>query len=292
MPLRPLGRRPLPTPPAAAAPAPSAPAPAPPTPTAPDLPLVRSGPDPAPEPARPRRRALKWLALALAAFLVGGGAMAGALYFTNHRGGDDRSADRGDDKKADRPAPAKSAPSAQGPSATPTPSPGATASGEPTVTPTDQATAGVPAGFVQKDDPNGFSVAVRQDWKREPKGTQTDYKAPVGKQYLRIGVIANAPQSSYDNFLTMEKGAGKRTNYQRMELKRNTFRGSPGARWEFTYVNDTGNTVHAVDQAYLAADGTEYSIYYECLEALYAPETDKIFSTALATWSVSDVDVD
>ncbi|MFI6766399.1 hypothetical protein [Streptomyces sp. NPDC050355] len=280
--------------PVPSAPAPAAPNPAPPTPTAPDLPLVRSGQEPVPEPSKPRRRVLKWLALALAAFLVGGGATAGALYFSNHRGGDNRSADGGDDKKADKPAPVKSAPPTPGPSATPTSpsSPGATASGEPTGTPTDGPTAGLPDGFVQKYDPNGFSIAVRHDWKREPKGTQTDYKAPVGKQYLRIGVIANAPQSSYDNFLTMEKGAKKRLNYQRTELKRNTFQDSPGARWEFTYVNDTGNTVHAVDQAYLAADGTEYSIYYECLEAQYDPEADKVFSTALATWSVSDADVD
>ncbi|MFG2290467.1 hypothetical protein ACGFOU_30860 [Streptomyces sp. NPDC048595] len=276
------------------APAPTAPHPAPPTPTAPDLPLVHSGQEPAPEPAGPRRRVLKWLALALAAFLVGGAATAGALYFTHQRGGASRSADHADNKKADQPAPAKSAPPTPGPSATPTAtaSPGATASGEPTGTPTGGPTAGLPDGFVQKYDPNGFSVAVRHDWKREPKGTQTDYKAPVGKQYLRIGVIAHAPQSSYDNFLIMEKGAKKRLNYQRTELKRNTFQDSPGARWEFTYVNDTGNTVHAVDQAYLAADGTEYSIYYECLEALYDPEADKVFSTALATWSVSDADVD
>lgn len=274
----------------------------PPTPTAADLPPVQLGqhPVPAPQvgaappgapseaPPAPRRRAVKWLALALAAFLVGGGATAGALYFKNHRGGSDTKAD----SKADRPAAVKSGQPTHGPTPSVPPSPTVTPSGEPTGTPTGEPTAGLPDGFVQKHDPYGFSLAVQHDWKRSTKGTQTDYKAPVGKSYLRIGVIANAPQSSYDNFLSMEKGAEKRTNYQRMELRKNTFQNSAGARWEFTYVNDTGNTVHAIDQAYVAADGTEYSIYYECLEALYDPENDKVFSTALSSWSVSDVDVD
>ncbi|MFI0711023.1 hypothetical protein ACH4SK_10260 [Streptomyces inhibens] len=281
---------------AAAAPAPT------PTPTAADLPPVQLGQHPAPAPQvgaappeapseappAPRRRAVKWLALALAAFLVGGGATAGALYFTSHRGGSDTKAD----SKADKPAAVKSGQPTHGPTPSVPPSPTVTPSGEPTGTPTGEPTAGLPDGFVQKHDPYGFSLAVQHDWKRSAKGTQTDYKAPVGKSYLRIGVIANAPQSSYDNFLSMEKGAEKRTNYQRMELRKNTFQNSAGARWEFTYVNDTGNTVHAIDQAYVAADGTEYSIYYECLEALYDPENDKVFSTALSSWSVSDVDVD
>ncbi|MFG2401396.1 hypothetical protein [Streptomyces lydicus] len=281
--------------------------PVPATPTAPDLPALVpdvTPPAPAPvlpfapaeEPARPPRRVLKWVAIGLAAFLVGGGATAGALYVKDH-GGSGHRADR-----ADKPSGATTGAPGPGPSVAASPT--ATASGNPTLDPSGNPTGGpsggptggpeaaLPAGFVQKYDPNGFSLAVRRDWERSPKGTQTDYKAPVGEQYLRIGVIANAPQSSYDNFLSMEKGARKRVDYQRVEMRKNTFQDRPAARWEFTYVNDAGDTVHAVDQAYVAADGTEYSIYYECPEALYDPDNDQVFSTALATWSVSATDVD
>ncbi len=285
--------------------------PVPATPTAPDLPALVpdvTPPAPAPvpplapaeEPARPPRRVLKWVAIGLAAFLVGGGATAGALYVKDH-GGSSHRADR-----ADKPSGATTGAPGPGPSVAASPT--ATASGNPTLDPSGNPTGGpsgnpsggptggpeaaLPAGFVQKYDPNGFSLAVRRDWERSPKGTQTDYKAPVGEQYLRIGVIANTPQSSYDNFLSMEKGARKRVDYQRVEMRKNTFQDRPAARWEFTYVNDAGDTVHAVDQAYVAADGTEYSIYYECLEALYDPDNDQVFSTALATWSVSATDVD
>ncbi|UZJ30755.1 hypothetical protein [Streptomyces endophytica] len=257
----------------------------------------------APAEARSRPRAVTWVALALAAFLVGGGATAGGLYFLAHRDsgshdtGNHKEAggrgNTGDPKDADNPK-SDSADKAGGPSASasPSPSPAPTTTGDPAGGPTPGATAGLPDGFVQKYDPYGFSLAVKSDWTRSVKGTQVDYTAPVGKQYLRIGVIAHAPTSSYGNFENLEKGAKKRTNYQRVELKKNTFAHRPGARWEFTYVNDTGNTVHAVDQAYVAEDGTEYSVYYECLDVLYDPENDKVFSTALSTWSVSDVDVD
>ncbi|WP_276203816.1 hypothetical protein [Streptomyces albus] len=39
------------------------------------------------------------------------------------------------------------------------------------------------------DDPKGFSVGVMEGWQREPKCSQTDYAAPTGGDYLRIGVI-------------------------------------------------------------------------------------------------------
>ncbi|MFI9356372.1 PT domain-containing protein [Streptomyces lydicus] len=285
--------------------------PVPATPTAPDLPAL--APDVTPlaptpvhplplseEPARPPRRVLKWVAIGLAAFLVGGGATAGALYVKDH-GGSDRRADRADKPSgattgAPRPGPSvEASPTATAsgnPTGAPTGNPTGSPVGDPSGAPTAGPDAALPAGFVQKYDPNGFSLAVRRDWERSPKGTQTDYRAPVGEQYLRIGVIANTPQSSYENFLSMEKGAEKRVDYQRVEMRKNTFQNRPAARWEFTYVNDAGDTVHAVDQAYVAADGTEYSIYYECPEALYDPAGDKIFSTALATWSVSATDVD
>lgn len=137
------------------------------------------------------------------------------------------------------------------------------------------------------EDPKGFSVGVMEGWRREPSGTQIDYAAPTGGEYLRIGIIENAGQSSYANFRTLEKGAKKRDDYERLEMRKNTFRGRPGARWEFTYTSDdSGNTIHASDQAYVAEDGTEYSIYSE--RRVFAgeePAEDPVFETALDTWN-------
>ncbi|MFJ9851469.1 hypothetical protein [Streptomyces sp. NPDC101150] len=279
-------------PPAAPVTPPATPAPPATFEAAPAAPLATpEAPLATPEEPRPaRRRAVKWVSLALIAFLIGGGATAGALYYKNHKAG------TADHKAPEKPATEKNG----GPTATPASSATPSPTGSPTSasspssssSPSSPTAGGLPAGFERKDDPYGFSLGVMQGWQRSQKGTQVDYKAPTGNSYLRIGVIAHAPQSSYENFLSMEKGAKKRINYQRTELKRNTFQKSEGARWEFTYVNDEGNTIHAVDQAYVAADGTEYSIYYEALDSLYDPSNDKVFSTALSTWNVPETDVD
>ncbi|MFJ6751315.1 hypothetical protein ACIQNI_24480 [Streptomyces sp. NPDC091266] len=272
------------------APADATPTPPLPTPTAHDLPSVPPadgnpgqvpGPGQVLDPGQGQGRsgAVKWVAMALAAFLIGGGATAGVLYVKNQKDDGDSKAGKPAAVGSKKPADAHSA------SAAPTPTP------TPSVVPTKDAASpaadGLPAGFVLKHDSGGFSLGVKSDWQRSQKGTQTDYKAPTGVSYLRIGVIAGAPQSSYDNFRTLEKGAEKRTGYRRVELTQNTFRGHDGARWEFRYVNDdSGDTIHAIDQAYVADDGTEYSIYYECLEPDYDPATDQVFPTALNSWSV------
>ncbi|MFG2139258.1 hypothetical protein [Streptomyces sp. NPDC048650] len=306
-----------PAPPSAAPPvAPPAPAapptpPASPTPTASptlaDVPAVQPAPEAAVPPDAPvaappaapedlgsaRRPVVKWVSMALIAFLVGGGATAGALYLKNHRStaeaahGAEQSAVEKSGRATARPAPSESPAPSDSPEPSGSPSPASSVSPSPSAP--DE---GLPAGFERKDDPYGFSVGVLSGWERSTKGTQVDYKAPTGTSYLRVGVIAHAPQSSYDNFLSMEKGAEKRTDYQRTELKRNTFEDSDGARWEFTYVNDTGNTIHAIDQAYMADDGTEYSIYYECLDSEYDAKSDEVFRTALSSWDVPDADVD
>lgn len=232
---------------------------------------------PTPEEPRPaRRRVVKWVAAALIAFLIGGGATAGALYYRSHHGGTE-------DHKTDRkPAVEKSA--APTPSASPTVSPSPSQSAP---------SADLPAGFERQDDPYGFSLGVTRGWQRTAKGTQVEYRPKAGDSVLRIVVRANAPRASYDTFLRTEKDGGKKPlNYQRVKLEKNTFRDGEGALWEFTYVNDQGATMHAVEQAYVAADGTEYTLSYECIDALYAPDDDKVFSTALNTWQVSATDVD
>ncbi|WP_431982510.1 hypothetical protein [Streptomyces qinglanensis] len=250
------------------------------------------GPLPPPQ----RRRGLTWAGLVLAAFLAVGAATGGILHLA---GGDGKGGDgKGGDgtAAAEKPAAGEKAspsasprPDASGRPPGPTPSPGASGAGTEEGgeggTPGSPQRTSLPEGFTRADDPEGFSVGVREGWQRAVKGTQVDYEAPGSDDYLRIGIIRNTGQTSYENFRTLEKGAAKRDGYRRLELTANTFRGRPGARWEFVYTSDdTGRTVHAVDQAYVAEDGTEYSIYAESGYDTWDPGREQVFSTALRTW--------
>ncbi|MGP3985717.1 hypothetical protein [Streptomyces sp. 3N207] len=255
----------------------------------PDVQSPGGGGGPVPPPQR--RRGLLWAGLILAAFLVGGAGAGGAFYLA----GDDA---KGDSKPAAK-EPAKASTkekekepadeSPEGPSPAPSDSsdspddsdPDAQSGGSPGTPETTE----LPDGFTTADDPKGFSVGVMEGWQRRAKGTQVDYEAPTGGDYLRVGIIENAGQSSYDNFRTLEKGARKRDGYRRLELTENTFRGRPGARWEFVYTSDeSGRTIHAIDQAYVGEDGTEYSLYAESRYDEWDPDREQVFSTALRTW--------
>ncbi|MGI5349517.1 hypothetical protein ACQEU8_15145 [Streptomyces sp. CA-250714] len=265
---------------------------------------AESGPDAlgpgggSPTPPPQRNRGLMWAGLVLAGFLVVGAAAGGAVYLAGSDGKDDRKPAAEESakkpaKKSTEEQPADNSP--EGP--TPAPSdptdpsddsgpgaesdPDAQSDGSPG---TPQRT-DLPAGFTRADDPKGFSVGVMEGWQRRAKGTQVDYEAPTGGDYLRVGIIENAGQSSYDNFRTLEKGAAKRDGYRRLELTKNTFRGRPGARWEFVYTSDdSGRTIHAIDQAYVSEDGTEYSLYVESRYDEWDPDREQVFSTALSTW--------
>ncbi|MBO8188259.1 hypothetical protein [Streptomyces spirodelae] len=252
------------------------------------------GPVPPPQ----RRRGLMWAGLVLAVFLVGGIAAGGAFYLAGDDGKSDSKSAAGkptkgttkDSSKKQQPADEEQ----QGPKPAPSDSFGAPVPDDDTGTGEDVGAGGspgspqtteLPEGFERMDDPKGFSVGVMEGWQRRTKGTQVDYEAPTGGDYLRIGIIENAGQSSYENFRTLENGARKRDGYRRLELTKNTFRGRPGARWEFVYTSDdSGRTIHAIDQAYVSEDGTEYSIYVENRYDEWDPDREQVFSTALSTW--------
>lgn len=56
------------------------------------------------------------------------------------------------------------------------------------------------------------------------------------------------------------RDSGERGNRWAGRRVRNTFRGLPGAIWEYTYQDkQSGEAIHAIDQSYIADDGTEYA---------------------------------
>ncbi|WP_326767128.1 zinc-ribbon domain-containing protein [Streptomyces sp. NBC_01591] len=242
--------------------------------------------EPVARPASPagdrRRTALIWTGTLVAALLVGGGATAGVLALMDSRSGDGAPKD---DK------PAAEARSSQEPSAepsqqqTPSTSPTATASTTPSA-PT------VPEGFRLVSDTAGFSFAVPTVWdRRSEENNQITYAGSTGRAALKVGVIRNAPYSSYENFVTLERTAdANQKNYRRLELTANSFQGRPGAIWEYTYEDrESGETIHAIDQSYIADDGTEYAIYTTERDTEW-PGARRIFDTALSTWMLNDTD--
>ncbi|MCX4780514.1 serine/threonine-protein kinase [Streptomyces sp. NBC_01264] len=123
-----------------------------------------------------------------------------------------------------------------------------------------------PAGWRKVVDKEGFSLFVPDGWKRREDGTQIDYTRDDGKHFIRIAVD-RAPtfKDPYAHLLDLEKQVQKRSDYVRLTLHPNTFRGQvKAALWEFVWTEKTGAFTgprKAVEQMYYAPDGTEYAVY-------------------------------
>ncbi|MGW7051921.1 zinc ribbon domain-containing protein [Streptomyces sp. NPDC054887] len=255
-----------------------------------------------PAPPAPRRRspAFVWTATLAAALVIGGGATAGVLLLGD-TGDDGGGSLARDDKPVVVTSPTGSA--APGPTAPTTP---------PEAVPTSSATRGqegpeipdapqsprsreipqppdAPTGYRTVTDPAGFTFAVPEVWSRTNAASgQITYAGSTGMEHILVGVVHNPPYaSSYDNFLGIERKArANQRDFRRLRLERNTFHGRPGAIWEYTFTDkQTGETLHAVDQGYIAENGTDYSIYVKSRDRDWQ-RSREIFDTALSTWTL------
>ncbi|MFF1689173.1 MULTISPECIES: hypothetical protein [unclassified Streptomyces] len=285
---------PTPTPPPGATPGPtpdpahaSTPAPAP----APmyDPHTFQLGVQPAAAPAKSPRRAGVWVATIAGAFVIGGGAAAGVLLLQDNGGKDDKAG--ADDKPpVSTGQPATSQQPTPAPTLTPTPSATPDQATAPTPGATPDAT--VPSGYRKVADPMGFSFVIPDVWSRQgvENGSQITYAGSTGAEHYLIGVIPNAGYTSYDNILNMEKHAKedrKKQDYQRIDLRSNTFQGRPGAIWEYTYRDEGGRTMHGIDQSYIAEDGTEYTIFLVGQQDVWA-DLKKTYRTGLESWRLTN----
>ncbi|MFG3495531.1 zinc-ribbon domain-containing protein [Streptomyces sp. NPDC047928] len=267
-----------------------------------------SRPGAVPPTAPGRRRALLWVVAALVAFVVGGGTTAGVLVLTERRSSEpgiallpdpdgNQSPNPDADPTASPFAPDTAAPPTTAPSRAGDPAPGPATSAGTTPAPTagpgggQGADPAVPPGFRLVADTAGFAFAVPTLWDRvsERQG-QITYAGSTGMAHLLVGVVHDAPYTSLDNLRSLEANSRRNNaDYRRLRLEANTFQGRPGAIWEYTYKDKAGETVHAVDQAYIAEDGTEYAVYYTDRERNWSV-TSETFDVALATWTLHDVD--
>ncbi|MGW7076840.1 hypothetical protein [Streptomyces sp. NPDC054866] len=249
-----------------------------------------------PTASQPRRTAL-WVGTLAAAFLIGSGIAAGVLLWQNNN--DDGAADKAGGKD-DKPAVSRS----QDPTQPPSPSPSAIPTDE---TPTDEAPTDapsaspdamddapeLPAGSDLVSDVSGFEFAVPEGWTRqgEERPGQIVYAGSTGPEGFIVGVVPNAPYTSYENFTTIEKDAKKdpkKSDYQRIRLEPNTFQGRSGAIWEYTYTDRAGREIHALNQSYVADNGTEYAILLSWRADFWpAGEGEKVHRTALEHWRLN-----
>lgn len=244
-------------------------------------------------PASPAsRRTAVWAGTLAAAFLIGSGIAAGVLLWQND---DDGSADKAggnDDKPAVSRTEDPTPPPSPSPSVTPTQDTETPA--EPSASPDalDDAPE-LPAGSDLVSDVSGFEFAVPDGWTRqgEERPGQIVYAGSTGPEGFIVGVVPSAPYTSYENFTTIEKDAKKdpkKSDYQRIRLEPNTFQGRPGAIWEYTYTDRAGREIHALNQSYVADNGTEYAILLSWRADHWpAGEGEKIHGTALDHWRLN-----
>lgn len=252
---------------------------------------VAPGAPPVPGAAERKRRVLIWTATLTAAFVIGGGATAGALLLKKNNDDESGRAQNKPPAASQSPTPQQDQQNQQNqqPSASATPSTSPSPSPSPSVS---QGSATLPTGFVLKQDPAGFTVGVMDGWKRRQAGSQIYYEAPTGGAYLQIGIVKNTPTTSYDNFLGLETKhlQTPETDYRRGQLIENTYQGRPGALWEFTHIPEPDESSlrrHVIDQAFVAADGTEYAILAAGRADLWDASKDVVFSTATSTFTVN-----
>ncbi|MFE4675166.1 zinc ribbon domain-containing protein [Streptomyces sp. NPDC056723] len=245
------------------------------------------GVQPAAAPAKSPRRAGIWVATIAGAFVIGGGVAAGVLLLQDNGGKDDRAG------RDDKPAVSTEQPATlQAPTPAPSPTPSATPDRATDATPGTTPDATVPSGYRKAADPMGFSFVIPDVWSRQgvENGSQITYAGSTGAEHYLIGVIPDAGYTSYDNILNMEKHAEedrKKQDYQRIDLRRNTFQGRPGAIWEYTYRDEGGRTMHGIDQSYVAEDGTEYTIYLVGQQDVWA-DLKRTYRTGLESWRLTN----
>ncbi|MCJ1679465.1 serine/threonine protein kinase [Streptomyces sp. APSN-46.1] len=207
---------------------------------------------------RPAKGRLKRaVGIALVAALIGGGGVFGVLKLTGGDGGKGGGADR----------------DASAPDAKP---------GDDT-----KPAAQAPPGWNKVTDPTGFTLFVPDGWRRQMNGDQIDYTPDNGKHFIRIAADSTPDYvNPYTHLLDLEKQVQKRTDYKKQLLNQNTFRDSTrAALWDFTWTEKQNHPGprRAIEQMYIAPDGTEYAIYMAAPTAGWNT-TRQQFDIVLSGW--------
>ncbi|MFF7867182.1 serine/threonine-protein kinase [Streptomyces qaidamensis] len=150
------------------------------------------------------------------------------------------------------------------------------------------------AGWTRYDDPAGFSLYLPEGWKRKPFGPQgelkqIDYSPDGGRHFVRIAIDPSPDFADpYAHQLDLEQQLRRLVDYKRVTLERNVYRDREGARWEYTWTAQPKDIKfpgprRAVEETYIARDGTEYALYMSAPAADWATAR-KQFTSLLQGW--------
>ncbi|MFD4555520.1 serine/threonine-protein kinase [Streptomyces sp. NPDC058469] len=203
------------------------------TPTQRDVPRRELVPPPAPVPSPPSsataeqspRRSTRGVLMAalLVAAMAGAGVSAAALLM------------RGDDGDggAGGALPVSSAPLTSTSAGTPSPSPTPSAPAKTSTTPN---TPTAPSGYRVAHDPDGFSLAVPEDFVRVPQGERIFYMSPG--ETFRLGIKMSDPEQGGPLAVMRSaaaNGADTNPGYHDGKVNDTTHYGHPAALWEFSW---------------------------------------------------------
>ncbi|MFD7240703.1 serine/threonine-protein kinase [Streptomyces massasporeus] len=152
----------------------------------------------------------------------------------------------------------------------------------------------VPDSWIRYDDPAGFSLHLPKGWKRTPFGPQgelkqIDYSPDGGRHFVRIAIDRSPDFADpYAHQLDLEQQLQRLVDYKRVTLERNVYRDREGARWEYTWTAQPKDIKfpgprRAVEETYVARDGTEYALYMSSPAADW-PRASKQFTALLQGW--------
>ncbi|MDI6519622.1 serine/threonine-protein kinase [Streptomyces coelicoflavus] len=154
----------------------------------------------------------------------------------------------------------------------------------------------VPAGWVRRDDPLGFSLYLPENWQRKDfdgdsgELRQIDYTPDGGEHVLRISVDT-APDYNDPYAHQQDLDAqldGRLVGYRRVALERVGYRDRDSARWEYTWTALAKDTEfpgprRAVSQTYMSRDGVEYALNMTGPASDWAV-TQRRFAAVLQGW--------
>ncbi|GGS93696.1 serine/threonine protein kinase [Streptomyces daghestanicus] len=152
----------------------------------------------------------------------------------------------------------------------------------------------VPADWVRREDPFGFSLSLPADWTRQVYGDdgdlrQVDYTPDGGEHFLRVAVDTSPDfDDPYAHQLSLEEQLQRLADYQRVTLEENDYRDRPSARWEYTWTALAEDTSfpgprRAVEEMYLSRDGVEYALYMSSPVDDWATASEQ-FEAVLRSW--------
>jgi hypothetical protein len=174
---------------------------------------------------------------------------------------------------------------------------GSTSSPTPTATGTGRSAgeeSASPDSWKPVADPLGFGLSLPEGWERQVYQDdgdlkQIDYTPDGGEHFVRIAIDASPDfDDPYAHQLDLEQQLQRLVDYQRVTLERNVYRDREGAEWEYTWTalakdTDFPGPRRAIEETYIARDGTEYVIYMSSPAEDWAT-TARQFKTVLQSW--------